>query len=140
MHGLVAMERINSSPSVWHEFLNILGILNMGVPKEFADHLLGLQKDPDQYFVEALFHAYKNNQALVDILHNLSHPPTKPLESFGIGYFSNPGSYKYHYQGKRLNIQIVPDKPPESLSKLHEKQTPRTFSKTILVQMYHSFS
>ena len=75
MHGLVAMESINSSTSVWHEFFNVLGILNMGVPKEFADHLLGLQKDPDQYFVEALFHIYKNNRALVDILHNLSRPP-----------------------------------------------------------------
>ena len=61
MHGLAAMERVNSSPLVWHEFLKVLGILNIDVPKEFADHLLGLQKDPDQYFVEALLHVYKNN-------------------------------------------------------------------------------
>ena len=53
IHGLVAMESINSSPSVWQEFLGVL-VLNMDVRKEFADHLMGLQKDPDRYFVEAL--------------------------------------------------------------------------------------
>ena len=75
MHGLLAMERVNSSPSVWHEFLNVLGVLNMDVRKEFADHLMRLQKDPDRYFVEALLQVYENNRAMVDILHNLSHPP-----------------------------------------------------------------
>ena len=44
MHGLTAMERVNRSPSVWHEFLHVLGILNIDVHKEFADHLMGLQK------------------------------------------------------------------------------------------------
>ena len=33
MHGLTAMERVNSSPSVWHEFLDVLGILNTDVIK-----------------------------------------------------------------------------------------------------------
>ena len=72
---------------------------DFGHLKEFADHLLGLQKDPDRYFVEALFLVYENNRALVDILHNLSHPPAQPLESLSISYFSNPGSYKYHIRG-----------------------------------------
>ena len=99
MHGVAAIERINRSHSVWQEFLNVLGILNIDGPKEFADHLLGLQKDPNQYFVEALLHVYKNNRAMVDTLHNLSHPPAQPLEPFSIGYFSSPGSYKYYIKG-----------------------------------------
>ena len=61
MDELVAMERVNSSPSVWHEFLGVLGVLNMDVRQEFADHLMGLQKDPDRCFVEALFQVYENN-------------------------------------------------------------------------------
>ena len=52
---------VNYSPSVWHEFLYILGILNMGVHQEFVDHLMRLQKDPYRYFVEGLFRVYKNN-------------------------------------------------------------------------------
>ena len=62
MHGLAAMECVNYSPSVWHEFLDVLGILNMGVHQEFADHLMGLQKDPNRYFVKALFRVYENNR------------------------------------------------------------------------------
>ena len=99
MHRLAAVERVHSNPSVWHEFLNVLGVLNIDVHKEFADHLMGLQKDPDQYFVEALLHMYENNRAMVDILHNLSHPPAQPLEPYSIGYFSNPGSYKNYVKG-----------------------------------------
>ena len=49
MLGLTAMERVSSHHMVWHEFLNVLEILNMEVHKEFADHLTGLQKDPDRY-------------------------------------------------------------------------------------------
>ena len=60
----------------------------MGVHQEFADHLMELQKHPNRYFVEALFRVYENNRALVDILHNLSHPPAQSLESLSIGYFS----------------------------------------------------
>ena len=92
MHGLATMERVNSSPSVWHEFLGVLGVLNMDVRKEFADHLIRLQNDPDRYFVEALLQVYENYRAMVDVLHNLSHPPAQPLESYSIGYFSSPGS------------------------------------------------
>ena len=92
MHSLTAMERLNSSSSVWHEFLNVLGILNIEVHKEFADHLMGLQKDPDRYFIEDLLQVYENNRAMVDIL--LSHPPTQPLEPYSIAYFSSPCSYK----------------------------------------------
>ena len=99
MHGLAAMERVNYSPSIWHEFLDVLDILNMGIHQEFANHLMELQKDPNRYFVEALFRVYENNRALADILHNLSHPPAQPLESLSIGYFSNPGSYKYRIRG-----------------------------------------
>ena len=99
MHGLTAMERVNYSPSVWQEFLEALGTLNMSVDQEFIDHLIGLQKDPNRYFVEALFRVYDNSRALVDILHNLSYPPAQPLEPLSIGYFSSPGSYKYRIRG-----------------------------------------
>ena len=51
MHRLTAMERVSSYHMVWHEFLNLLEVLNMEVHKEFPDHLTGLQKDPDRYFV-----------------------------------------------------------------------------------------
>ena len=48
MHGMAAIERVNAHHSVWHEFLNILGILNIEIDNKFADHLMGLQKDPDR--------------------------------------------------------------------------------------------
>ena len=38
MHGL---QRVSSHHMVWHEFPNVLEILNMEVHKEFADHLTG---------------------------------------------------------------------------------------------------
>ena len=75
MHGLAAMERVNRSPSVWHEFLHVLRVLNVDAHKEFAHHFMGLQKDPDRYFIEDLLQVYENDRAMVDILHNLSHPP-----------------------------------------------------------------
>ena len=75
MHGLTAMERVNSHHVVWHEFLN------MEVHKEFADHLMGLQKDPDRYFVWDLLQLYENNRVLASILNDLLHPPAQPLLS-----------------------------------------------------------
>ena len=105
LHGLTAMECVNSSPSVWHEFLNVLGILNIDVRKEFADNLMGLQKHPNRYLVEALLHVYENNRAMVDNLHNILHPPVQPLEPFSIGYCSNPGSYKYYVKGSHETFQ-----------------------------------
>ena len=51
MHGMTAIERVNAHHSVWHELLNVLGILNIEVDKEFADHLMEVQKDPDRYSV-----------------------------------------------------------------------------------------
>ena len=77
MHGMAAMERVNTRPSVWNEFLNVLRVLNMDVRKEFADHLMELQTDPDRYFIGDLLHVYENNRAMVVILHNLSHPPAQ---------------------------------------------------------------
>ena len=57
------MKQVNSHPTVLHEFRNVLRILNMEVHKEFADHLMGLQKDPDRYFVRDLLQLYENNRA-----------------------------------------------------------------------------
>ena len=105
MQGLVTMERLNSNPSVWHEFLNVLGVLNIDVHKEFADPLMGLQKNPDRYFAEALLQVYENNQVMVDILHNLLHPPAQPLKPFSIGYFSNPGSYQHYIKESDKTFQ-----------------------------------
>ena len=105
MHGMTAIERFNAHHAVWHEFLNVLGILNIEVDKEFADHLMGLQKDPDRYFVWDLLQLHENNQALANILSDLSHPPAQPLESYSIGYFSSPGSYKYYVKGSDETFQ-----------------------------------
>ena len=105
MHGMTAIERVNAHHTVWHEFLNVLGILNIEVDKEFADHLMGLQKDPDRYFVWDLLQLHENNQALANILNDLLHPPTQPLESYSIGYFSSSGSYKYYVKGSDETFQ-----------------------------------
>ena len=75
MHGMAAMERVNTRPSVWNECLTVLEILNIQVYKEFTDHLIGLQKDSDRYFIGGLLQLYENNRAMVDILHKLSHSP-----------------------------------------------------------------
>ena len=99
MHGLTTMVRVKSHHTVWHEFLEVLEILNMAVNEEFADHLMELQKDPDRYFVRDLMQLHENNQALAKILNDLSHPPAQPLEPDNICYFSYPGSYKYYVKG-----------------------------------------
>ena len=99
MHGLTAMERVSSHHMVWHEFLNVLETLNMEVHKEFADHLTGLQKEPDRYFIRDLVQLYENNRTLANILNDLSHPPAQPLEPYSIAYFSSPASYKYYVKG-----------------------------------------
>ena len=102
MHGMTAMERVNSHPTVWHEFINVLEILNMEVHKKFADHLMGLQKDPDRYFVRDLLQVYENNRVMVEIPNDLSHPPAQPLEPYNICYFSYPASYKYYGMFRRF--------------------------------------
>ena len=68
MHGLAAMERVNRSPSAWHEFLHILGILNIDVHKEFSDHLMDYKKIP------------------IDILSRLYYKYTKTTERWWISY------------------------------------------------------
>ena len=88
------MERINSHQAVWHEFVNVLRILNIEVHKEFADHLMGLLKHPDRYFVWDLLQLYENSRVLANILNDLSHPPAQPLEPYSILYISSPGSYE----------------------------------------------
>ena len=105
MHGMEAMVRVNSHSAVWKEFLNALGILNMEVQKEFADHLMGLQKGPDRDFAWDLLQLYENNQTLANILNYLSHPPAQPLEPYCIAYFSTPASYKYYVKGTGETFQ-----------------------------------
>lgn len=57
-HGLTAITQVNSHQLVWHEFTNIIEILNTEVQRDFAEHLMCLQKDPDQNFVEELLYKY----------------------------------------------------------------------------------
>ena len=64
MHGLTAMEQVKSHHMVWHEFLEVLEILNMEVHEEFADHLMELQKDPDRYFVRDVMQLHKKQSGL----------------------------------------------------------------------------
>ena len=105
MHGMTAIERVNAHHSVWHELLNVLGILNFEVDKEFADHLMEVQKDPDRYSVWDLLQLHEDNQALANILNDLLHPPAQPVESYSIGYFSSPGCYKYYVKGSDETFQ-----------------------------------
>ena len=107
MHGLTAMERVSSHHMVWHDILSVLEILNMEVHKEFADHLTGLRKDPDRYFVWDLIQLYENNRTLADILIDLSHPPAQPLEPYSIPYFNSPGSYKYYVKTEGRFVYAV---------------------------------
>ena len=95
----------------------------MDVRKEFADHVIRLQKDPDRYFVEALLQVYENNRAMVDVLHNLSHPPAQPLESYSIGYFSSPGSCKYYIKGSNETFQLYETDHQKSVWQAHGKET-----------------
>ena len=99
MQGVAAIERVNSHPSVWNEFLDVLGILNMEVHKEFADHLMGLQKDLIDILFEICCSYTKTAKRWWDILRQLSHPPAQALEPYSVAYFSNPGSYNYYIKG-----------------------------------------
>ncbi len=56
--GLDAIEVVNNQRSIWYEFFDTLGILNIEVHKDFTDHLLLLEKNPDQTFVESLLQVY----------------------------------------------------------------------------------
>ena len=71
----------DSLRAVWHEFLNVLRILNIEDDKEFADHLMGLQKDPDRYFVWDLLQLHENNKALANILNDLLYTLPRNLWS-----------------------------------------------------------
>ncbi len=66
MYWLEAIEIIKNQCSIWHEFVNTLGILNIKVQKDFTDHLQLLEKNPDQTVVESLLRVYqdKDNQPL----------------------------------------------------------------------------
>ena len=129
MHGLTAMERINSHHAVWHEFLNVLKIFNMEVHKEFADHLMGLQKDPDRYFVGDLLQLYETNRVLANILNDLSHPPAQLLEPYSIPYFSSPSSYKYYVMGSDETFQSYETDHQETYREYMENKLREHFNK-----------
>ena len=75
MYGLEAIEIIKNQCSIWHEFVNTLGILNSKVQKDFTDHLQLLEKNPDQTLVESLLRVYqdKDKQPLFHTLYDLSN-------------------------------------------------------------------
>jgi hypothetical protein len=103
MYGLEAIEIIKNQCSIWHEFVNTLGILNIKVQKDFTDHLQLLEKNPDQTLVESLLRVYqdKDNQPLFHALYDLSNwdRQTDPLADFAVCYFSMPPSFKYFIKG-----------------------------------------
>lgn len=101
MHGLAAIEQVNNKRSVWQEFLEVTRILNVNVRKDFTDHLLQLEEEPDQEFVDSLLQVYEDNQSLLHALCDLSdwNPQTDPLESYAECYFSLPPSYTYYVKG-----------------------------------------
>jgi hypothetical protein len=103
MYGIDAIEKIKNDCQIWHEFVNVLMILNIKVQKEFADHLQLLERDPDPTFVESLLHVYqdKDNQAVLHVLHDLYSwdSRTDPLADGAMCYFSMPPSFRYFIEG-----------------------------------------
>ena len=91
------------------EFVDTLRILNIEVHKDFTDHLLLLEKNPDQTFVESLLQLYqdKDNQPLLHVLCDLSKwdPQTDPLANFAVCYFSLPPKFKYFVKGTKETFE-----------------------------------
>ena len=128
-HGLTAMERISSSPSVWHEILSALGILNTKVHKEFTDHLMGLRKIPIDILLEIYYKYTKTTERWwISYTTYRTLPPN--LWSLSALVISAVLVVTNTMSRERRNIPIVRDRPPENLSKVHGKQTSRTFPKT----------
>ncbi len=89
--------------SVWYEFVDALGILNIEVHKHFIDLLLVLEKNPDQTFAESLLQLYQDEdkQPLLHVLCDLSKwdPQTDPPANFAVCYFNLPPKFKYFLKG-----------------------------------------
>ena len=115
-----AIEIIKNQCSIWHEFVNTLGILNIKVQKDFTDHLQLLEKNPDQTLVESLLCVYqdKDNQPLFHALYDLSNwdRQTDPLANFALCYFSMPPSFELLYQRNREDIQVPRKGSQKSIS------------------------
>jgi hypothetical protein len=71
MHGLIAIEQANNTSSTWNKFMAAIKILNVENHKDFTQHLMCLQEEPDQNFVYTLLRVYQDNQPLLRILHDL---------------------------------------------------------------------
>jgi hypothetical protein len=74
MHDFNAIEHANNTSSTWNKFMAAIKILNVENHKDFTQHLMCLQEEPDQNFVYTLLQVYQDNQPLLRILHDLWNP------------------------------------------------------------------
>jgi glutamine synthetase adenylyltransferase len=122
MHGFNAIEHANNTSSTWNEFLAAIKILNVENHKDFTQHLMYLQEEPDQNFVFTLLQVYQDNQPLLRILHDLWNPQTDPLESYAQCHFSFKGTKEtfksLETDHKKAYQKHLENKLREQLSKL----------------------
>jgi hypothetical protein len=106
IHGLNAIEQANNTSSIWNEFTAAIKILNIENHKDFTQHLMCLQEEPDQNFVYTLLRIYQDNQPLLRILHDLWNPQTDPLESYAQCNFSSPPHTLIMSKGQRKHSNL----------------------------------
>ncbi len=58
--------------TVWHEFTNVIEILNVPFEKRLTDHISNLEENPDLILVKTLPQLCEENQPLVKVLCDLS--------------------------------------------------------------------
>jgi hypothetical protein len=107
MHGFNTIEHANNTSSTWNEFMAAIKILNVENHKDFTQHLMCLQEEPDQNFVYTLLRVYQDNQPLLRILHDLWNPQTDPLESYAQCHFSSPPRYTYYVKGTKETFKSL---------------------------------
>ncbi|CAB4032398.1 Hypothetical predicted protein [Paramuricea clavata] len=100
MYGLDAIEEAGINYAVWREFTSVIEILNVPFEKYFTEHLLSLEENPDLMLIESLFQEYRDNQALIEVLCDLSDPRADPLEPVAECLFGSPPTFIYYVRGK----------------------------------------
>ena len=120
MYGFDAIEEAGTNYAVWHEFTNVIEILNVPFEKYFTEHLLSLEENPDLMLIESLFQEYQDNRSLIEVLCDLSNPKADPLEPFAECLFSNPLPL-YIMLEERKKGSRVRNKMNKSISKLSQR-------------------
>ena len=72
IYGLDAIEEAKTNYTVWHEFSNVIEILNVPFEKRLTDHISNFEENLDFTLVESLLQLYQENQPLLKVLCDLS--------------------------------------------------------------------